>query len=146
MKKELKDIIVGALGGIIVCTILSLLIGCKTITKTEYVDRYTTVHDTIHQTIVKHDSIALRDSVFLFQYIKGDTVYKYKYVERSGQKDRIVHDSIYLHKTDTVFVDKQVCQTAKKNVTFWQWLKIMIGTIGFLFIIYVLIKLKKGMA
>lgn len=73
------------------------LAGC---TRKIYIPVETTTYrsDTLHHETLRHDSVALTDSVFLF--IKGDTVYK----SRTRTRDRYITrtDTLYRARTDTI--------------------------------------------
>lgn len=68
---------------------------CATKTKIEYRDRIVDHYNTIvqHDTLREHTS----DSIFEKIYVKGDTVYNTKYVEKTRWRDRIVdiHDTCW---------------------------------------------------
>ena len=62
--------------------------------RTEWRDRYTE----------RRDSVYLHDSVYI--HSKGDTVYLERWYTRI--RDRTLRDTLYLHKTDSVYVETQV--------------------------------------
>lgn len=62
--------------------------------RTEWRDRYTE----------RRDSVYLHDSVYI--HSKGDTVYLERWHTRI--RDRTLHDTLYLHKIDSVYVETQV--------------------------------------
>nr|DAX54935.1 MAG TPA: hypothetical protein [Caudoviricetes sp.] len=84
------------------CFLVFSLASCgatKTIVKegevrTEWRDRYTE----------RRDSVYLHDSVYI--HSKGDTVYLERWHTRI--RDRTLRDTLYLHKTDSVYVETQV--------------------------------------
>ena len=84
------------------CLLVFSLASCgatKTIVKegevrTEWRDRYTE----------RRDSVYLHDSVYI--HSKGDTVYLERWHTRI--RDRTLRDTLYLHKTDSVYVETQV--------------------------------------
>ena len=73
-----------------------LLVGCKgqerivETVRTEYKDRL----------VEKVDTVSVKDSTFV--YVKGDTLYIYKYRDR--WREKIVRDTSYIMKTDSVEV------------------------------------------
>ena len=91
MKRLLNSVYVAM---VVVITII-LMTSCATKTKIEYrdriVDHYITkeVHDTLKENTT--------DSVYFEVMVKGDTVYKTKYKEKTRWRDRIVekHDTCY---------------------------------------------------
>lgn len=50
------------------------------------------------------DSIYLHDSVYVKEYVKGDTVYQIKYRDRWRDRIREVHDTLCKEKVDSVRV------------------------------------------
>lgn len=92
---------------------------CKTIHDTEIV----TKHDTLTVYQQQRDSIELHDSIYVENYIQGDTVIRYKYVMQTRYRDRIKHDSIYIAKVDTVVVER----TIEKQPTFMDKAKQKVG-------------------
>ena len=71
-----------------------LLVGCKgqerivETVRTEYKNRL----------VEKVDTVSVKDSTFV--YVKGDTLYIYKYRDR--WREKIVRDTSYIMKTDSV--------------------------------------------
>lgn len=63
---------------------------------------YVAKTDTFVKTDVKHDSVMIRDSVFVRE--KGDSIYVYK--EKWRTRIDIKHDTIYKAKRDTVWQSK----------------------------------------
>ena len=95
-----------------------LLAGCAT---QRYVPTASTVQrdsiyvssarlDSLYRSLFKRDSVYIHDSVYVYQ--KGDTVTKYveklKYVYRATAdtvyRDRVIRDTAYIAKTDSVQV------------------------------------------
>jgi len=78
---------------VIVLVIIMFFSSCAT--RVEYRDRIVDHYNTIvqHDTLREHTS----DSIFETIYVKGDTVYNTKYVERTRWRDRIVekHDTCW---------------------------------------------------
>lgn len=58
--------------------------------------------DTLLKTDVRHDSIVMRDSVYIRE--RGDSVYVYR--EKWNTKVDVRHDTVYHSKTDTVYRHK----------------------------------------
>ena len=79
-------------------------------TEIEYRDRWQ--RDSIHV----HDSIHVRE--------KGDTVFIDRW--HTEYKDRLVHDTVYIEKTDSV----QVPYPVEKALTRWQSVKQEVGGIA----------------
>lgn len=80
--------------------ILALLLGsCKT---TKYVEVARVTHDTITLYRQKTDSVVLHDSIYHEVVSRHDTVFDTKFIERTRWRDRVLRDSIYIAKHDTV--------------------------------------------
>ena len=95
---------------------LSALPGCSP----KIIERVVYQRDT---TIVNHrDSVFYHDSVYVKEYVKGDTVYVEKYKDRYLYKDKWHDRYIYkeFHDTTTVTVEKKV----EKELTAGQKMKI----------------------
>jgi len=80
----------------------SVLPGCSP----KIIERVVEVHDT---TRVNHrDSLYFRDSIYVREYVKGDTVFVEKFKDRYIYKDRW-RDSISIREVhDTTLVNKEV--------------------------------------
>lgn len=121
----------------IVIVAIIMLSSCATKTKIEYRDRIVDHYNTVvqHDTLREHTS----DSIFEKIYVKGDTVYNTKYVERTKWRDRIVErrdtcwrDSIITEYKETT---KEVVKYPK---TYWWFLGFII-----LFFIFAFVKLTR---
>lgn len=90
---------------------VTLLCGCKTRTVT--VPEYH-VRDSLVVRYVR-DSVATRDSVFVSQYVSGDTVYRVREATKMVYRDRL--------RTDTVAVERRdsIPYTVEKKVTEYKW-------------------------
>lgn len=87
----------------------------KHITDNHYQSHNEATYNQTHKT----DSIYIRDSIFIKE--KGDTVYKY--VEKWRVRDRIIHDTLIVSQTDTVFVDVTKVEEVERELTTWQKVK-----------------------
>lgn len=110
---------------------LMLLTSCRTTRTAER--EYITQHDTAYIDRMQRDSIYLRDSIYHEVVAKGDTIYSTKYIERTKFRDRFIHDSVYIHKTDTVLVD--VVKEVERKPTFAQRTKNWLGSVFIFFMI-----------
>lgn len=96
--------------------IVAALCGCKTTkyvpvetVRTEYQDQVKEIHTT--------DSVT--DTRFV--YIKGDTVIDYR--DRVKWRERFVHDSVFIEKTDTIRIPYPV----ERELTRWERAKMDFG-------------------
>lgn len=121
--------------------LMAALAGCRGV---QYVPVETVRTDSVYLSRVEHDSVLVRDSVFVRE--KGDTVteYRYRYVYRHVTKT----DTLVSERVDSV----QVPYPVEARLTKWQQLKMDAGgyaLVSVVVIIFItagrtLCKLKKG--
>lgn len=125
----------------VLATLLLLVVwSCRT---TEYVPVEVVRSDTTYINKVQQDSIYLLDSVYILD--RGDTVLitKTKYL----YKDRVVHDTVYRSRIDSI----QVPYPVEQQLTRWEQFRMDVGgwAIGTVIIIILIVigwmiyKLKK---
>ena len=131
--------IVGMVAVIVIFGILTLFSGCKSI---EYVEVPKVVKDTTYIVKNQKDSVWLHDSIHVKE--KGDTVLIEKW--HTQWKERLLVDTVYKSKTDSIFVVKTI--EKKQELSWWQKLRMTLGTIMIMFIlaaiIYGLYRAKKA--
>ena len=90
-----------------------LLTACKTVKR---IPVETVRYETRERLVEMHDSVYIHDSTVI--RTKGDTVFetRWKYIYR----DRIKHDTAYIHRTDSIKVPYLV----ERQLTKWQQLKV----------------------
>lgn len=101
----------------VMTTLLLLVVwSCRT---TEYVPVEIVKSDTTYINKVQRDSIYQLDSIYIVD--RGDTVLitKTKYLYR----DKLVHDTVYRFKTDSI----QVPYPVERNLTRWEQFRLDIG-------------------
>lgn len=101
MDGKLKDCLTGALWGLLVCWLISLLWGCKTV---RYVPVETVRTDSVHVDRFMRDSVLVRDSVWVNRWRAGDTVYQDKVVYKWRYRDRWQYDTVAVVRRDSVKV------------------------------------------
>ena len=111
---------------LIVCPVLVILGSCSP----RIIEHAHT--DIVYRDRIVRDSLYFRDSVFVSEKVKGDTVYidrfKYKYI----YKDKYKIDTLIKVQTDSVFVEKKVekqltpMQRIKQD-TFWWFVIAAVG-------------------
>ncbi len=74
------------------------------------------VRDTTYISKVQVDSVYKRDSVFVKE--KNDTIYIYK--EKVRDRYRLLRDTVYRHKIDSVYIDRVREVKVEKELTAWQ--------------------------
>jgi hypothetical protein len=111
--------------GIIVAAAVLLLTGCKTV----YVPVETVLKDTIYISKKVTDSVLVErlthDSIYIHE--KGDTVMveKWHTEYRDRWRDRLLTDTVYQHKCDTI--REVFTNEVEKPLTWWQQTRMDIG-------------------
>ena len=110
-----------------------LLAACK---HTEYVEveKVVEMHDTLREVQVKYDSIYNHDSIYFYEYVKGDTIYKEKYKEHTKYIERVKRDTITQSKSVYVQVPRPypVVKYIEKPLKQWQKWLMGIGALSIL--------------
>jgi hypothetical protein len=111
--------LVAAAVGILLCALFS---GCTT-TKYVTIPEYHT--DTLRQVTVRHDSVMVHDSIHVSE--KGDTVR----IERwhTQYRDRIVRDTVYQSKHDSIPYPVEVVKEVPAELTWWQQTRLHLANI-----------------
>lgn len=110
----------GFLWGIMACILISLLAGCKSV---QYVPLETVKTDSMYIDRYQHDSIYLRDSVYVNRWTAGDTVYQDKIVYKYIYRDKVKYDTINILRSDTVCVPYPV----ERRLTRWEQVRLNVG-------------------
>ena len=110
---------------VLVCLMLmsSLFSGCKTITKTEVVEKVRI--DTLKETIWQKDSVWIHDSIYIHQ--KGDTVLVEKW--HTKWMERLLTDTVYQSKIDSIPYPVTVTEYVERKLNWWQELRMHLGEI-----------------
>lgn len=74
------------------------------------------LRDTTYISKVQVDSVFRRDSVFVKE--KNDTIYIYN--EKVRNRYRLLRDTVYRHKVDSVYIDRVREVKVEKELTAWQ--------------------------
>ena len=102
------------------CILISLLAGCKSV---QYVPVETVRTDSVYVDRYQHDSIYLRDSVYVNRWTAGDTVYQDKIVYKYIYLDKVKYDTINVLRSDTVCVPYPV----ERRLTKWEQVRLNVG-------------------
>lgn len=113
MDEKMKDMLTGALWGLLVLIVITLLCGCRTV---RYVPIETVRTDSVYVDRWQRDSVYVRDSVFVNQYSKGDTLFVDKVVTKYKYKDRWRYDTVAVVRADSV----QVPYPVEKDLGWWE--------------------------
>lgn len=114
-------------------------------TTTKYVQVIEHRTDTLIQTNVQHDSVYVRDSVYVHEYQKGDTIFSTTIKWSTKYVERDVHDTTYISKTDSIPKPYPVIQEVPAQLTWWQQTRlhlanILLWALGISVIIYIIKK------
>ena len=101
MDEKLKDELTGALWGLLVCWLITLICGCRTV---RYVPVETVRTDSVYVDRFMRDSVLVRDSVWVNRWRAGDTVYQDKVVYKWRYRDRWQYDTVAVVRRDSVKV------------------------------------------
>lgn len=127
-------------------TIAMLAVGCKTKTVTVTVPKVRT--DTLIITKSQRDSIWLHDSVYVSEKTENDTVFLEIKKWHTKYVEKIVRDTTYIAKHDTIPMPYpvEVIKEVERELTWWQKVRmfagsLMLAMLGF-GLIAVLLKMK----
>lgn len=113
-------------------TLASCSLNRKAIKQEERRDSASVRTEFVWQVKQIHDSIYLRDSVFVEK--KGDTIYLNKW--RTQYRERLIHDTIIVETTDTLRIKEWQVKDVLKSPSFFQmWRAYIIGAVAILLII-----------
>jgi hypothetical protein len=118
-------------GAFIVALLICALFGSCTTTKYVPVPEYHT--DTVR--IVQHqrDSIYLSDSIYVSDFVRSDTVYKTTERWHTQWRERIIHDTIYQSKRDSIPYPVEVIKEVPSKLTWWQQARLHIINVLMMF-------------
>ena len=126
---------------IITYLLCAMLGGCRSV---KIIENATVKHDTCYVDRLQRDSIHVHDSIYMKEWMCGDTVYQWRDRWHTKWREKLVHDSIYISKTDTVKVVETVAgEPQRTELTWWQKTRIhagdvFMGIMGVLMIIGIL--------
>lgn len=106
------------------CLVIAMAILLVTACSPRIVENIRVQRDTTYIERVQVDSLYIRDSVFIRE--KGDTVFQYR--ERIRDRYRFIHDTTFIHRTDTLKVEKE--RLVEKQLSRWQSFSIQFGRIA----------------
>ena len=125
---------------------LGLMSSCATKERVVTVERVRT--DTLRETRNIRDSIYLHDSVWVKQYERGETVFVEKERWHTRYQDRLLMDTMYVSRTDSVPVPYPVETLVERQLSWWQRTQMYAGDVLLLVlvggVVYGAIRIKKG--
>lgn len=129
----------------LICMALAMLLlafcSCKSV---EYVPVIEHKTDTTYVAKVQKDSIWLHDSIFVKEWMAGDTVYRDRIQWHTKYVSKQVHDTLYQSKTDSIPVPYPVTVYMEKELSTWQVVLMTIGALTLMgILIFIVLKLKR---
>lgn len=109
---------------LLLLAVLAVFLGCSP----RIIDRVEMRTDTCYIQKTQRDSIYLKDSVYVKEWIQGDTVRLEITRWRDRWRERIIRDTAYVSRRDTVKVT--VIQQQTKPLSGWQWFQIWAGRLA----------------
>lgn len=103
----------GLFWGLLACLLITLLAGCRTV---RYVPVETVRTDSVTLDHFVHDSVYVRDSVYVNRWTAGDTVFVDKVSVKWRYRDRWRRDTVAVVRRDSV----QVPVPVEKPLGWWQ--------------------------
>ena len=111
----------GCLGSLmILAAIVIILLVCYGCTTTRYVPVIEHRTDTVQITRQQRDSIWLHDSIYMHEYIQGDTTFILRDRWHTKYIESISHDTTYISKRDTIPQPYPVEVEVERQLTWWQ--------------------------
>ena len=130
--------------GLICMALALLLFAFCSCTKTEYITVEKVRTDTTYIAKVQKDSIWLHDSIFVKEWMAGDTVYRDRIQWHTKYVERQVHDTLYQSKIDSVPAPYPVTEYVEKKLNWAQKSLMTIGSLTLMgIIVFVAIKLRR---
>ena len=117
-----------SLSAIIVLTLVALLVVLLTGCSPRVIENTIVKRDTVYHNHTTHDSVYVKDSVFVHLWHAGDTVYVERDRWHTAWKERIVRDTAYVSRTDTIV--KTVVAKPQRALSGWQWFQIWAGRLA----------------
>ena len=113
----------------------ALMVGCRTAREASNV--YVHTVDTLSRVASQRDSIFVYDSILIDIRERECTVFVTKERWHTRYRDLWHHDSIYVNRTDTVYMDRE--KVVEKNLTWWEGVKMSFGGIGICLVFTILV-------
>lgn len=100
--------------------------------------------DTLRLVALRSDTFRTHDSVFIREYVVGDTVKIVEHHYRDRTKVQVVRDTIYKSVRDTIRIDdkKEEVSGNQDGYDLPIWLRVVL-TIFFLYVVYVFYKISR---
>ena len=103
---------------ILIFAMCGVLCSCRSV---RYVEVPRVSRDTLRVVQVETRLDSVRDSIFLREFVRGDTIYRVKYIERLRWRDRWRVDTVHAMRVDSVGVPYPV----ERKVSLWDKVRYM---------------------
>lgn len=97
-------------------TICLLLVSCSP----RIIERVQVQRDTTYVTAYLRDSVVHRDSIYIKEQTKGDTIRITEYRDRWRERVRVQHDTIIRHQIDTIAVQSTIERKVEQPLGWWK--------------------------
>ena len=131
------------LNGIKVLPIALCLVSCSP----RIIERVQVQRDTTYVTAYLRDSVVHRDSIWIKEQTKGDTIKITEYRDRWRERVRVQHDTIIRHQIDTIAVQRTIERKVEQPLGWWKkvrlrafWAILILALVGWRREIYKVIK------
>ena len=112
----------------IVALLIALFFGsCRSV---RVIEKEVIKTDTVLTTKIQIDSIYVNDSIYIREFVQGDTMHITTDRWHTRWRDRILYDSIYIAQRDTVTVT--TTKEVPRKLNGWQWFQIWTGRLALL--------------
>lgn len=117
---------------VVIMTIcIGIITCCSSCSSSRPVVLERTLHDTVHISNLRIDSVYLHDSVYFETIVKGDTVYRTKEITRWRDRLSVKHDTIYAVRENKTDIPVPV----ERKIPLWKQLAAPLYPIVFIIII-----------
>lgn len=103
--------------------LLVSLVACKSHRKTITSSSFTSRADTVRITRYQHDTLKVRDSVYIKETQRGDTVFITQFRDRLRYKVALSHDTVYKTLHDTICAKETQIKTQQVETPLSSWQK-----------------------
>ena len=124
-------------------TICLLLVSCSP----RIIERVQVQRDTTYVTAYLRDSVVHRDSIWIKEQTKGDTIKITEYRDRWRERVRVQHDTIIHRQIDTIAVQRTIEKKVEQPLGWWKkvrlrafWAILILALVGWRREIYKVIK------
>ncbi len=112
---------------VLALAIVWLLSSCRSV---KVIEKEVIKTDTVNTLKLRIDSIYVNDSIYIREFVQGDTVHITTDRWHTRWRDRILYDSIYIAQRDTVTVT--TTKEVPRKLNGWQWFQIWTGRLALL--------------